>query len=60
MLLPCCYWKCSIESTIGGMGMMILDGSDKTINESDEVWRQVQRKYVMIQMIQKLGLLNEK
>ena len=37
----------------------MFDGIDKTTNVSDEVRRQVQKKYLMSRIIQKLKLLNE-
>ena len=52
LLLPCCYWQCSIKSTKGLMVVIMYDVMDETMNGVDEVWRWVQHKYVMSLIIQ--------
>ena len=50
----CCYGQFSIESMKGWMGVMMFDGIDEMMNGSGELWRRVQKKYVMSQIIWKL------
>ena len=59
LLLPCCYQWYSIESTKWWMGVMMFYGIYETMNGSDEVWRLVQKKYVMIRIIQKMQPLKK-
>ena len=60
LLLPSCHWQFSIELAKVWIVLMMLDVIDETMNGSDEVWRQVQKQFLMSLIIQKLQLLNEK
>ena len=41
-------------TTIEWMGVVMFDGIGETMNGCDEVWRQVQQKYVMSRVIKNL------